>query len=353
MKGDRATMKRTERILKGVLLCILCLSIMMGPWIARSRDVHAVIDTCYSRIEVKTDGLFRGTDIKAFLKGLKLIYPPVENVTYKFTLYVLDENGVRTKVSSGQARAAAYDLEYKIVIKKEVPDTVFDKAENIVAMLNGLEAIVDYHDDYYKGSGLSTLSTGYWEIDSGDRNKVTFDAQGGKPVPKTQWLDGGYEKVKKPTNPSKEGFKFKGWYFKDVGKNKLWDFSKPLGEIYDLNLFAVWEKLPPSTTTTTTTTRTTTTTTEEPTTIAITTERPTTPEITETDEATTPAEPTTSDDLTVPALVASEETTPSDDNKEGGKKFPLLLIIVGGLLLAWTVALFVLTVLQRRKKEEH
>lgn len=339
-------MKWTKKILKGLLLCVLSLSIMTGLWITEPKDVHAYM--VYSEVHVvDTYQFYRGGSVAAFLKGLKITYPPASAIKRcKFGLSYLNNKGVRIKVSSGEIKYLPYDIEYEIELYS---DCIFDY-ENLEVLLNGLRARIDEGPDNHYVSG-------YWQLDPYERNKITFDARGGKPVPKVQWIEYASEKIKKPKNPVKEGYKFLGWFFKDAGKYKLWNFSKPLGRNDDLTLYALWDQLPsPTTTTTTTIPPTTTITTTTPTTTTTTTtpstttaEKLTTLEITETEEIST-SETIASDDLTSTAPVIGEETTAPDDKKEGGKNFPLLLIIIGALLLTWTVALIVFTVMRRRKK---
>ncbi|HHW94070.1 MAG TPA: InlB B-repeat-containing protein [Clostridiaceae bacterium] len=323
-------MKRTEKMLKSLLFSILCLSIVIGLWITGSRDVHA--DLVRSKITVKTDReLYQGADIAAFLKGIRLTAPLAGAIKdYYFTLLYEDEGGVPTEVSSGKAKVGNYILAYRIELTS---GNVFDEPENIEVKLNGRNGVAE---EPFEGSHIST---GYWYIESVRLYKVVFNARGGTPVPKTQWVKEG-STIKKPQDPTKEGYKFKYWGMEIADYFEPWDFSDLLGKGYDPQILnAVWEALPPPPTTTTTITTTTT-------------EEPTTPEITETNEVTIPTETSTPDDLTDAALVASEETTPSDDSQEGGTKFPLLIIIVGTLLLTWTVALIVFSVLKSRQKKE-
>ena len=68
-------------------------------------------------------------------------------------------------------------------------------------------------------------------------NKVTFDSEGGTPVSPQFIADGG--KVTKPTDPTKAGFAFDGWYYKQGFQKIDWDFST--NTVTDnITLYARW-----------------------------------------------------------------------------------------------------------------
>ncbi|MDD3747268.1 MAG: InlB B-repeat-containing protein [Anaerostipes sp.] len=71
---------------------------------------------------------------------------------------------------------------------------------------------------------------------------VTFQSNGGSQVAKQQVKSG--EKVQKPTNPTRSGYTFKGWY-KDAGCTSAYDFNASVNE--DMTLYAKWEKTSPVT----------------------------------------------------------------------------------------------------------
>ncbi len=70
---------------------------------------------------------------------------------------------------------------------------------------------------------------------------VKFDADGGKPVPATQSVKYNGFAVK-PSAPTKAGFEFMGWYYKDpaTGNEKLWDFGADR-VMKDMTLVAKWK----------------------------------------------------------------------------------------------------------------
>ena len=68
-------------------------------------------------------------------------------------------------------------------------------------------------------------------------NKVTFDSEGGTPVSPQFIADGG--KVTKPADPTKTGYAFSGWYYKQGFQKIDWDFST--NTVTDnITLYARW-----------------------------------------------------------------------------------------------------------------
>ncbi len=67
--------------------------------------------------------------------------------------------------------------------------------------------------------------------------EVTFDANGGTPVPETQTVDHG-DTVEKPTDPTKENYKFLGWY--EGNSETAFDFATPIKA--DTELTAKWNE---------------------------------------------------------------------------------------------------------------
>ena len=70
----------------------------------------------------------------------------------------------------------------------------------------------------------------------GDKFTVKFDTQGGNKI-----VDAKVDKntpVTKPTDPTRTGYEFKGWY-KEKACTNAWDFTKPITE--DRTLYAKWE----------------------------------------------------------------------------------------------------------------
>lgn len=65
---------------------------------------------------------------------------------------------------------------------------------------------------------------------------VTFDVQGGSAVAKDCVLKG--SPVTRPTDPTKSGYSFTGWYENDACTGSAWDFSTPITA--DKTLYAGW-----------------------------------------------------------------------------------------------------------------
>jgi uncharacterized repeat protein (TIGR02543 family) len=76
---------------------------------------------------------------------------------------------------------------------------------------------------------------------------VTFEANGGSPIPDSQIVKHG-EKVKEPNStdnniPSKTGYTLVGWY-SDTGFISLWNFNYDTVITGDITLYAKWEPIP-------------------------------------------------------------------------------------------------------------
>ncbi len=70
---------------------------------------------------------------------------------------------------------------------------------------------------------------------------VTFDSRGGSPVPSQTVPSGG--KVSRPTDPTREGYTFGGWYT-EAAYTTLWDFDA--GTVTgDMTLYAKWNAVTP------------------------------------------------------------------------------------------------------------
>ena len=84
----------------------------------------------------------------------------------------------------------------------------------------------------------TTLYAKWTEDTNVTKYKVTFDSLGGSEVEEVTVEKG--ETVKKPTDPTRDGYTFKGWY-KDKGYKELWDFEKDT-VTENVTLYAKWEK---------------------------------------------------------------------------------------------------------------
>ena len=67
---------------------------------------------------------------------------------------------------------------------------------------------------------------------------TSFDSNGGNYTPSDQTINHG-ETLTKPTDPTKDGYDFDGWYYTDAdGKEQKWDFKDPVSK--DMELTAKW-----------------------------------------------------------------------------------------------------------------
>ncbi|HQC48960.1 MAG TPA: InlB B-repeat-containing protein [Bacillota bacterium] len=338
------TLTKTLRRIAVGFLCLLMLTSLIS---LDTKDVHAMY--VIKEIEITSDRpLHQGTDIAAFLKGIHLVQPEAVYVkTFRVNLYkdLGGENLVL--LTSGKADAGAHYIALSVDLIREdgTQHTVFCDYKELAVTFNGIKA--DVYD--VMGPGYQITASAGLRFTAKPRFVVTFNADGGKPVPDKQYvLDGG--KVKEPKEPAKKGYEFLGWWH-DVPKfSEKWDFNTPLHQ--DLPLIARWKALstaPPTTTAPTTTKTTTTeTTTLETTPTETTTHETTTPETTAS-ETTTPTE--TLPDLTSTSPTVIDETTqpPDKGEKDKGFDYMILLYIIGGVILL--IALAIITYLIVRKKK--
>ncbi len=92
------------------------------------------------------------------------------------------------------------------------------------------------------GKAFTVSSDGTVTSDESTMYPVTFDSQGGSDVP-GEYITSG-STVKKPSDPSRSGFNFTGWYT-DVAcvADSLWNFESDTATA-SLTLYAGWEKIP-------------------------------------------------------------------------------------------------------------
>ncbi|HHW93729.1 MAG TPA: InlB B-repeat-containing protein [Clostridiaceae bacterium] len=335
------------------LLCLVLLSSLMFI----GTEVEAGSEPI-RKIEIKTDrALHQYTDIAAFLKGAKLIYPK-KSVVKKFNFYMIYDDKERNElyiIEKGKAKPGKYECWVEIELK---PGYHFDNDSNVTATLNGKRLDWWQANSYFnnqQGQGARVLT-------ALRRYKVTFKTAGGTPVPPVQWVIEG-QKPKVPKQPVKTGYTFLGWWHDVPRFSEKWNFNEQLYQ--DLPLIAEWEPIP--TKKTTTTTKKTTTTTKKTTTTAT-----TTPLITETttplpEEPTTTTtemiEPTTTE-ATIELTTTSEAVEPdvsysehddwwikSTDEKSGGGGFSLttFLFTIGGVIVLAGFGIL-MYMLGRRKK---
>ena len=113
-------------------------------------------------------------------------------------------------------------------------DTI--KSGSTLTADNGTVEIVEFFHSPAGGS-LSVICK-YTETSTPTTHTVTFEANGGTPVPAAQTVaDGG--KATKPADPTKSGVSFGGWY-KDSELTEPFDFNTPITA--DITLYASWNQ---------------------------------------------------------------------------------------------------------------
>ena len=113
-------------------------------------------------------------------------------------------------------------------------DTI--KSGSTLTADNGTVEIVEFFHSPAGGS-LSVICK-YTETSTPGTHTVTFEANGGTPVPAAQTVaDGG--KATKPADPTKSGVSFGGWY-KDSELTEPFDFNTPITA--DITLYASWNQ---------------------------------------------------------------------------------------------------------------
>lgn len=335
----RIVMSVPKRIWRVVTAFLFCLFLLNSIVFLKTKNVQA--EVLISHVKITTDRpLHEHTDIKAFLKSVRLVSPKKSCVkTFKFGLCLNEPDF--TPLTSGYAKAGKYIFQIYIELENGYMFVPFDK---IKATLNGIPiSIVNP-----MGPGEQPDMTGWWGLTAKPRSIVTFDAAGGKPVPAKQYVFKG-AKVKVPKQPAKKGYAFDGWWT-DVPKNSTkWNFNQKLYK--DLSLIARWKAI---TTTTTATTTTTTSSHETESTTPLPTEPLTT--TTELIEPTTTealVEITTTSEAIVPDTTFSEPddtTLPSDDNKGGGDfNLTTFLVTLGTVIFLAALALITYVIVRKKK----
>lgn len=184
---------------------------------------------------------------------------PTENLK-KLKSQVSSEKGetitMYADVSVGQTKKSL-DEEGKLVIdtrplsetKNVIPITlkvpgISKKFVRVLHVHDGvteeLPCIVDRENETVQVSmnKFSTLA-----VVTSENVKVTFDSQGGSSVKPAETIYGGT--VEKPTDPTRTGYRFMGWY-RDAKGSQAFDFTTALTE-QDVTLYAKWEKVDSST----------------------------------------------------------------------------------------------------------
>lgn len=160
------------------------------------------------------------TSDKAVIKNIKLISDKVIEVeTTNIVTQIIDENDFTVRVGSSNVKFTVSMLEanlYRLTLANALKD------KQIVTVI-GKDDLINSKSAAYTASVTGTK----------DKVTVTFNSDGGSKVA-SKTIDKG-SKVTKPTNPTKSGYKFLGWY---VG-NTTYNFNTAVNK--DLTLVAKWQ----------------------------------------------------------------------------------------------------------------
>lgn len=160
------------------------------------------------------------TSDKAVIKNIKLISDKVIEVeTTNIVTQIIDENDFTVRVGSSNVKFTVSMLEanlYRLTLANALKD------KQIVTVI-GKDDLINSKSAAYTASVTGTK----------DKVTVTFNSDGGSKVA-SKTIDKG-SKVTKPTNPTKSGYKFLGWY---VG-NTTYNFNTVVNK--DLTLVAKWQ----------------------------------------------------------------------------------------------------------------
>ena len=325
---------KTSKLATVLFLCLFFVASFMLVWTEEIAAAEYI-----KEVDITTDQpLYQGADIATFLSSVDLVVPGPDYVKDFIFRLCYVEGGYPVYINNGKATEPMYRFEIEITLV----DGLFDSQDNLVATLNGIEA--SWMGFIEAGSHDMTA---WWELKPLPRYKVTFDADGGTPVPPDQWVIKG-QKVAYPEEPVREGFEFLGWGQNERKAADLWDVTLEVHQ--DLALIARWNPLRTTTTTTVTTTpiviEVTTTQPEEPTT--------TIPEVIDPTTTESSSESTTTSETVAPETspAKSEETTSTSPDGTGAKKgfkFTTILYILGGAALLITAGTIVY-ILGRKNK---
>lgn len=308
---------------KRAALLFLCLLFLASLMFLGTKDISA--GGYIEEIDIISDKPFcQNADIKAFLDSVWLNTPDMSSVeSFTFNLWIVKSNGDPIPATSGKVDPK---LKYMFEIEMKLKSgKYFNSNDHLYVALNNEEidflGVIEAGTDYM---------TGWWWLEPIPVYKVTFNTDGGKPVPPTQFVVEG-EKVEFPEEPIKKGYEFLGWWHDVPRFSEQWFFNQALYQ--DLPLIAHWKALPTTKTTTTTTKTTTAATT---TTASLETEPTTLAEVFST---TVPesSDTATTTEMIVPATSPNEFNETTSPSGEAGEKkgfdFKILLYVLGGAAL--------------------
>ena len=101
----------------------------------------------------------------------------------------------------------------------------------------GNDAVIYIYTSRFSSYSVTTSGVESWT--------VLFDTDGGTQIPHQSVATAGERKVARPSNPTKDGYTFAGWYVLDNGEEKPFDFDAPIAG--DVTIYAKWTENAPVT----------------------------------------------------------------------------------------------------------
>lgn len=148
-----------------------------------------------------------------------------QNKEYRINHYLEDENGT---VSNGNKKYKLNNTEKK---QARIGSTVTENAQTF----EGYEAESNTLNGILKDDEDLVLNFYY----NKKQYNIVFDSKGGTEIEDQTKIYG--EKVTKPIDPTREGYRFLYWYEEKDGKKVIYDFDKPVND--NKKLIAQWEEI--------------------------------------------------------------------------------------------------------------
>ena len=155
---------------------------------------------------------------------------------------VAAENGAGTELKPTQTTvsAALYELDTKIPVTLDMdPEYLQNRQLRVVEVHDG--KVLDLEYTFDSANNLMTVQMDKFStvaVVSATYTTVTFDSMGGSDVGKENVSYG--NKVTKPADPTRSGYKFLGWYTEKAYKN-AYGFDVSVTDMTPFTLYAKWE----------------------------------------------------------------------------------------------------------------
>lgn len=119
-------------------------------------------------------------------------------------------------------------------------DTLIGSAQFLVTGESGVTKLEsrDYLVSLQDGNGSYACEANEVTLIISTECTVTFQTNGGSSIPEQKVQYG--EKIIKPDDPEREGYRFEGWY-KDIHLQEAWDFEEDVVE-ENMSLYAKWSE---------------------------------------------------------------------------------------------------------------